>query len=259
MSIFISLTISCVVFISNPNISYSELDDEIIYQNALIYFNNQIEKNDENSKKIKIRMFDKINTKKYQLSQNYLSDNLHKASIINKIPISEIEKIIKKSVLKEIFFEDTIFKNVEISDEEIIKEYQRNFLNYFQEEKIFLYHLFSKSEQFLKMVKKESEEKGVVDLNGWETLDWVSKNDLPIFFTPAFKLKDGTFSDVISSEYGYHLFWMDKKKGASLKSIDNAKKEIYLKLVQEKQQEIFDKWLEKQRKECKIITPKTIF
>ncbi|MBN2694421.1 peptidyl-prolyl cis-trans isomerase [bacterium] len=253
MNIYILFIIACRIFIANPDILERQIDDEIIYQNALLYVNSN--KNSD----MKQRIFDKISEKKDILSKNYYSESLHKVSIINKIPISEIEVFLKRATIKEIFLNDTIFKNVDVSDEEIEKEYKNSFINLYKDEKILLYHLFSKSEQFLKKIKKDSEEKGVVDLNDWELIDWSTKDDLPTFFAPAFKLKDGSFSDIVVSEYGYHLFWLDKKERAHLPSKDEIKKEIYLKIIEKKQQEIFDKWVEEHKKKCEVITPQNFF
>lgn len=75
---------------------------------------------------------------------------------------------------------------------------------------------------------------------------------VPAFETAAFSLKSGEISEVVETQFGYHIIKVTDKKPAGTVPFADAKKEIidYLK-IQKIQQDI-SKYVEKLRKEAKI-------
>jgi peptidyl-prolyl cis-trans isomerase C len=75
---------------------------------------------------------------------------------------------------------------------------------------------------------------------------------VPTFETAAFSLKSGEISEVVETQFGYHIIKVTDKKPAGTVPFADAKKEIidYLK-IQIIQQDI-SKYVEKLRKEAKI-------
>jgi peptidyl-prolyl cis-trans isomerase D len=86
---------------------------------------------------------------------------------------------------------------------------------------------------FAKIAKAESQDPGSAELGG--DLGTVEKG---VFVKPVedaiFALKDGQVSDLVQSEFGYHIIKVTSVKPASVKTLDEAKPEIAAELKKQK-------------------------
>ncbi|MHC4642837.1 MAG: peptidylprolyl isomerase [Planctomycetota bacterium] len=77
----------------------------------------------------------------------------------------------------------------------------------------------------------------------------------PPFEKAAFALKVNEVGDIVKTQFGYHIIKVTDKKEASRKTFEQAKQEIVRTLKQQKQRELFAKYLEQIRAEAKIVYP----
>jgi len=90
---------------------------------------------------------------------------------------------------------------------------------------------------FAKLAKENSEDPGSAQKGG--DLDWVTRGQtVPNFETAAFSLKPKEISNVIKTEYGYHILQVLEKEPAKLKSFDEVKDQI---ATDQKRQAVFNK------------------
>jgi peptidyl-prolyl cis-trans isomerase C len=74
---------------------------------------------------------------------------------------------------------------------------------------------------------------------GGGELGWVSRGKLdPVFEAAAFQTKPGTMSPVVTSQYGYHLIYVEASKPAGVSSFDDVKDNIRERLLGEKSSDI---------------------
>ncbi|HEY6773895.1 MAG TPA: SurA N-terminal domain-containing protein [Oxalicibacterium sp.] len=80
-------------------------------------------------------------------------------------------------------------------------------------------------QQFADLAKKNSDDPGSAERGG--DLDFFSKGMMvPSFEDAAFKLKQGELSDLVQSDYGYHIIKVTAIKPATVKTLDEVKGEI---------------------------------
>jgi peptidyl-prolyl cis-trans isomerase D len=78
---------------------------------------------------------------------------------------------------------------------------------------------------FAKLAKENSEDPGSAERGG--DLDFFGKGMMvKSFEDAAFKLKEGEISDLVESDFGYHIIKVTGSKPASVKSLDEVKGEI---------------------------------
>ncbi|MBS4803696.1 MAG: peptidylprolyl isomerase [Clostridium sp.] len=158
---------------------------------------------------------------------------------------------------------EEIFKDINITDDEI-KTYYDEHLDSFKEANVS--HILIKDEEkakeireraangedFAALAKEFSEDTGTKENGGslgvttYDTTKYVTE------FTDAFKkLKDGEISDLVKSDYGYHIIKVTDYKE---KSLDEAKETIKTTLENEKKNEVYEASIEQWKKDFKVKT-----
>jgi peptidyl-prolyl cis-trans isomerase D len=141
-------------------------------------------------------------------------------------------------------------KTVKPSDQDLRKSYQDNIDSYRTPERVMVRHvlikttdvpkdqvpkLHQKAEDILKqlkdgadfatLAKKNSDDPGSAQKGG--ELGWVVKGQtVPAFEKAAFSLKPNELSDVITTEYGFHIIQVQQHQDARVESFDEAKPQL---------------------------------
>jgi len=190
------------------------------------------------------------------------------------------EKDLKEFARKEIYINNLIEKEiaskVTISDDQAKKFYDENIEKFKQPETVQASHILigvdAKASAEEKSKAKEKAAALLKRAKAGEDFAALAKSDstcpsaqqggnlgffakgqmVPAFETAAFSLKPGEISDVVETQFGYHIIKVTDKKPAGTVPLADAKKEIvnYLK-IQKIQQDI-TAFVDKLRKEGKI-------
>lgn len=171
----------------------------------------------------------------------------------------------KKITIIQMLLEKELPQKVKVSDSEIKEYYKKNMGELASPEEIRLSHIMTKSEaaikktqerikngeDFAKVAKELSEDKQSAAQGG--DIGSFEHGKMPPEFNNAVKtLKKGDMSQPVKTEFGYHLIKVtDRKKGKNA-DISNIKEDIRRVLLQEKQKEILDKYLQDIKKMYKV-------
>ena len=91
-------------------------------------------------------------------------------------------------------------------------------------------------------------------------LGFFSEGQMPKEFDDAvFKLKKGETSNVVKTPYGYHIFRVTDKVSGGMKTFSDVKEKVETKLVMERQNLEFDKWIKGLKKNAEIVINKELF
>jgi peptidyl-prolyl cis-trans isomerase C len=83
-------------------------------------------------------------------------------------------------------------------------------------------------------------------------LGFFSEAEMPPAFSIVFTMKPGDLSNVVESEYGFHIFKIIDRREAKMLSLEEARPEIEEKLKRLKSEEKYGAWFDKIRKTTKI-------
>ena len=85
---------------------------------------------------------------------------------------------------------------------------------------------------FAARARRYSEDPGTADKGG--DLGWVTRGQMvPDFEKQAFLLEAGQVSDVIKTEYGFHIIKVHERQSAQIQSFEEVREEIRAELIQE--------------------------
>jgi len=83
-------------------------------------------------------------------------------------------------------------------------------------------------------------------------LGYFSEGEMPAEFNVVFGLSKGGMSGVVKSPYGFHVFKLEDRRPAGKRGLDEVSDEISKKLLHEKQDARFQRWLKELRGRTKF-------
>lgn len=169
-----------------------------------------------------------------------------------------------EQILVQSLIEKEIIGKVKVDDQEALTYYEENKDNFITKEQVYLYNILVETEEvakdileklkaggdFIEIAKEKST--GPSAAQGGD-LGYVSKGDLiPEIENVVFALEIGNISDIIKSEYGFHILKVTDKKPEVLKTFEEVKEEILPTLLSTKQKEAFDNLIEELKSQVTI-------
>jgi peptidyl-prolyl cis-trans isomerase C len=84
-------------------------------------------------------------------------------------------------------------------------------------------------------------------------LGFFAKGEMPPEFEKAvFSLPVGRLSDLVKSEYGYHVFLVEEKRKAAQLTLEEVRADIRETLLSEKKEQAYQTWLRDLRSQANI-------
>lgn len=143
-----------------------------------------------------------------------------------------------------------------VSEEEIQKFYQGNRKDFDQPEQVRVRHILveteaearfvlarlNRGEKFEDLAKQLSKDPGSREQSG--DLGFIGRGQLvPEFERVAFTLQPGQVSDVVKTQFGYHIIQMVERKTAQPSKLEQVREQIRRQLLSKKQEGDFTAWL----------------
>ena len=171
---------------------------------------------------------------------------------------------IKRQLLVQELIKREIIDKVQVTDEEIEKEYTSNPSLYTEPEQVKAKHIMTSTEEKAQEVLQElqsgrpfeevaMEKSESPDARQGGEMGYLKRGDLdPDLEKVLFDLAPGKLSDIVETSYGFHIFLVEEHIDPRLKEVDEVKGEISNRLLPQKQQEAFEKLIEELKSQAEI-------
>ena len=168
------------------------------------------------------------------------------------------DQVLQKSYMKQ------LMDQIKIGDDEIKSYYTQNKDKYKQEEQVRARHILVKTEEEAKAIAEELKTgKDFAELAKAKStcpssrrggdLDWFGKGQMaPEFEKAAFALQKGQVSDIVHTDFGYHIIKLDDRKEAGLQPFEEVSDRIKSELMQQKFKDKIVETEEKLKKELNV-------
>ncbi|MDO8886296.1 peptidylprolyl isomerase [Candidatus Oleimmundimicrobium sp.] len=182
----------------------------------------------------------------------------------NQMVLADLEGEIKKFLIQQKMMEK-VTADIKITDEEVKKHYEDNKESFMESEQVHAKHILLEDEEtakkvlaaledgsdFAELAGKHSTDPGSKDKGG--DLGWMSRDQLvPEFAEASFNLPIGELSNLVKTQFGYHIIVVEEKKEALQKNLEDVKDEIEQVLLEEKQSEKFQDWIDDLKEKADI-------
>ncbi|MFH1825509.1 MAG: peptidyl-prolyl cis-trans isomerase [Candidatus Firestonebacteria bacterium] len=252
------------IFEKVNKICFKGIDDESLSKDEII--NKLIERRIvlQKAKKLNISITDKeIEKKLKEISEHFFTEDFKDVLKSNGLTFNEWKKEIKEQTV----FEKVILQqveNIEITDNEIKKYYNNNLNNFKYNEMVHAYQILVKTKTEIMEIKKglengESFERLAkiksISPEGEKggDLGYFTRDEMPQEIVKVvFNLPPNRISDIVKTDYGYHIFKVVDKKKKGIKSLKEAREDIKEKLKLENKNKCFKNWIKELRKESKV-------
>jgi len=178
--------------------------------------------------------------------------------------IEEKLKDLKKRLIVESFLKKKVETESQVSDADLQKFYEQNKEKFKTGEQIKASHILVKTEKEAKDVLaqikaggnfEELAKKNSVDSSAAKggDLGWFGKGSWgPVLGKAAMEVKEGKVSEVVKSDFGFHIIKLTGKRAAGIRPLEEVKEQIKGAIMPTKQQEVFQKIKEELKKSAKI-------
>ena len=209
---------------------------------------------------------DEINSELEKIKENFSSPaEFEQALKANNITLSQIKDEIKKQLMVNHVLEDT--KNrISITDDDLLDYYNEYTESFFEPEKVRARHILVNTEEEANAILNQLKE-GLVDFaqlakekstcpsaeNGGD-LGFFTRNQMvKEFEDAAFSLTPGKISDVVKTEFGYHIIKCEEVKEEYSPTFDEVKDRITTTLKYQRENEAILDLISKLKEEANII------
>lgn len=161
---------------------------------------------------------------------------------------------------------DKLTKNVQVTDKEISAYYTKNKSQFTQKASVHAEHILFKEKDkataqqvltqlqngadFATLAKKYSQDKTSASKGG--DLGWPTQAYVTEFQQAADKLAVGEMSGLVKSPFGWHIIKVLDKRAQRVQSLSEVKEQIRQIIVQQKQADAYQKFLDGLKKKAKI-------
>jgi peptidyl-prolyl cis-trans isomerase C len=184
---------------------------------------------------------------------------------------------VKEDLVIERYLSKTITDSVNVSDEEIKAEFEKNSAEYATGESVRARHILIKAdakegeaadaaakkkiEELSQKVRESNADFAAIAKDNSQCPSAANGGDLnffgrgqmvPPFETAAFAMKPGEISQPVKTDFGYHLIKVEEKKTAEEPNLDKAKPMITNKLKSQKQKQALESQIAQLRTSSKV-------
>lgn len=234
------------------NILDQLIDTELLYQQA-------------QKEKIKISN-DEINLEIDKIKNNFSSpEEFDEALKVNNITPAQLKENIKRQLMINFILEEAR-KQVSISDEELLEYYNENKESFLEPEQVHARHILVETEEeannlllqlkegltdFAELAKEKSV--GPSAPSGGDLGFFAKGQMVKEFEDAAFSLEPGEISEVVQSQFGYHIIKCEEKKEEYSPTFEEAKERISDTLKDQRETEALSALTSKLREEAVIV------
>lgn len=174
-------------------------------------------------------------------------------------------RLCERSILSQ-YLKERLFASVQVGEAEIVEYYKNHATEFREPEKVKIRHILLGDEAGAKKLRAQVNADNFASMATSKSiapesakgglLPAFAKGTMPSVFDQAFQMKRGDISDVLKSNYGYHLIMVLEKLPKHELSLDDARTRIVKAIRKKKEDEAYRQWVERALATVNVSTSK---
>ena len=177
--------------------------------------------------------------------------------------LEQIKKMTEQ-ILVQVLIEREILDKIKVDDEEVLEYYEQNKDSFTEKEQVHLYNILLETEKEAQDVLEQLKAGGDFNEIAIEKstgpsatqggdLGYLTKGTIiPEIEEVVFALELEELSEVIKTDFGFHILKITEKKPETVKTLEEVKEDIVQTLLPDKQKEAFENLLEELKSKSEI-------
>lgn len=177
--------------------------------------------------------------------------------------LEQIKKMTEQ-ILVQVLIEREILDKIKVNDEEVLEYYEQNKDSFTEKEQVHLYNILLETEEEAQDVMEQLKAGGdfseiAIEKSAGPSapqggdLGYLTKGTIiPEIEEVVFALELEELSEVIKTDFGFHILKITEKKPESVKTLEEVKEDIIQTLLPDKQKEAFENLLEELKNKSEI-------
>lgn len=177
--------------------------------------------------------------------------------------LEQIKKITEQ-ILVQVLIEREISDKIKVNDEEVLEYYEQNKDSFTEKEQVHLYNILLETEEEAQDVLEQLKAGGdfseiAIEKSAGPSatqggdLGYLTRGTIiPEIEEVVFALELEELSEVIKTDFGFHILKITEKKPETVKALEEVKEDIIQTLLPDKQKEAFENFLEELKSKSEI-------
>lgn len=169
--------------------------------------------------------------------------------------LEQIKKMTKQ-ILVQVLIEKEILDKIKVNDEEVSEYYEQNKDSFTEKEQVHLYNILLETEEGAQDVLEQLKAGGdfseiAIEKSAGPSaaqggdLGYLTRGTIiPEIEEVVFALELDELSEIIKTDFGFHILKITEKKSETVKNLEEVKEDIIQTLLPDKQKEAFENLLE---------------
>ncbi|MBA7569879.1 hypothetical protein ES695_22035 [Candidatus Atribacteria bacterium 1244-E10-H5-B2] len=177
--------------------------------------------------------------------------------------LEQIKKMAEQ-ILVQVLIEREILDKIKVNDEEVLEYYELNKDSFTEKEQVYLYNILIETEEEAQDVLEQlkaggdfseiaiEKSTGPSAVQGGD-LGYLTRGTIiPEIEEVVFTLELEELSEIIKTDFGFHILKITEKKPETVKTLEEVKEDIIQTLLPDKQKEAFENLLEELKSKSEI-------
>lgn len=187
----------------------------------------------------------------------------------NQMDRERLKSRLCESALIKKYVDKNIYNKIQVDDKEVVAYFNKHASEFNQPQKVVIRQVVLATEEDAKKVRNK------ININNFASLAKqfsiapeaedggilgpFVQTDMPRVFDIAFSMRRGDISDVLKSNYGFHIIMLEKKIPTEKLSLVEARSQIEKKIIKQKREEEYQKWVELALNTVPVKAPKPVW
>jgi peptidyl-prolyl cis-trans isomerase C len=177
-------------------------------------------------------------------------------------------RLCERSILDQ-YLKERLFAGIKVEEVQVVEYYKNHVSEFRLPERVAVRQVLLATEQEAKKCRYQINARNFAEYAKAHSiapeaekggkLGPFAKGAMPAVFDVAFKMRKGEISDVIKSNYGYHVMMVLEKFPKTELGLDQARAKIVQALTKQREEEAYSRWVEKALATINVTSPKPVW